>query len=189
LAPFVIEWAFLDTIRTTSGLSKALVKLDLGQVEASKEWEGRGKFAVPNPVYRKSRRLASGEVDLLIAGYQGGKTVSMLPPTRIPRIAVMAGKGTPHRWMPTLWAAGTPVAWGEQVYNEAVRMVSCGGVSTERTSCNHHCSNCAYEDGDPRRKQREGIDQQVRHLASVLFGPVPQASALIQPFASEVTAT
>ena len=44
----------------------------------STEWDGGGKFAAPRPVCRKARRLTPDEVDLLITGYQSGKTVYQL---------------------------------------------------------------------------------------------------------------
>jgi len=56
-------------------LPKCLVKHDLSDAEASKEWDGRSKFAAPGPAYREVRRLSEQELDRLIAGYRGGRTV------------------------------------------------------------------------------------------------------------------
>jgi DNA-binding CsgD family transcriptional regulator len=69
------KWTFLDTIRTSPALAKALVKLEMGLGEVSKAWDGSGEYDAPRPVCRKKRVLSQREVEALIEGYQNGRTV------------------------------------------------------------------------------------------------------------------
>jgi hypothetical protein len=73
-----IWWTFLDTVRTSPALAKALVKLERSLGEVSQAWDGSGEYDAPRAVCRKKRVLSQREVEALIEGYQIGRTVYKL---------------------------------------------------------------------------------------------------------------